>query len=149
VLVLVAELGTFSEMSVAALKKESPDLPVAVHVVTQGVPDETLSEARAVILPAGIATGPGEAIRLWLQNFAGTRFVVPTPLPGWVWPSENSSPLQFQIRQTAEMVRRMAEGEDISQERPSFSWIVFGYILGGFFGLVLLLGLFAILADIL
>jgi hypothetical protein len=148
VLVLVSEIGTFSEMVVTALQKEAPTLPLAVHVVDQGVPDETLSSAKAVILPASITASPLEAIRLWLQNFSGIRFVIPTSVRGWVWISGNGSNLQNLIQQTAEKVRQLAEGDDIYKTRFS-PWIIIGYIAGGIFGFVLLMSLFSILADML
>jgi len=148
VLVLVSEIGIFSEMVVTSLQKEAPTLPLAVHVVDQGVPDETLSSAKAVILPASITALPLEAIRLWLQNFSGIRFVIPTPIGGWVWVSGNGSNLQNLIQQTAEKVRQLAEGEDIYKTHLS-PWIIIGYIAGGIFGFVLLMSLFSVLADIL
>ncbi len=138
VLVLVSELGALSEMLMAAFQKEAPTMPIAVHVVGQGAPDEVLSDAKAVILPASIAANPGEAIRLWLQDFSGTRFVVPTSVLGWVWVSRNGSHLQNLVRQTVEMVCKLAEGEDISKSRLASPWIIFGYILGGIFGLMVL-----------
>ncbi len=149
VLVLVSELGAFSKMLIATFQKEAATMPVAVHVVEQGAPDETLSDAKAVILPASIATSPGEAIRLWLQDFSGVRFVVPTPVQGWVWVPGNGGPLQSLVRQTAEMVRKLAEGEDISKARPSPPWIIFGYILGGIFGLIVILLAISFLIEVL
>lgn len=149
VLVLVPELGAFSEMMIATFQKEAPTMPVAVQVVEQGAPDETLSDAKAVILPASIATNPGEAIRLWLQGFSGTRFVVPTPEPGWVWVSGNGSPLQNLVRQTAEMVRKLAEGEDVSKGRSSSPWMIFGYIFGGLIGLIIILTAISFLLEVL
>jgi hypothetical protein len=149
ILVLVSEFGDFSEMLVEAFSKEAPTMPVAVHLVEQGVPDETLSDAKAVILPGGLAANPGEAIRLWLQDFSGTRFVVPTPLQGWVWVSGNGSPLPSLVRRTVEMVRTLAEGEDISKAHVSSPWIMVGYIFGGLFGLWLLFVLLIILGEFL
>jgi hypothetical protein len=148
VLVLVSEIGGFSEMMVAALQKEAPTLPVVVHVVDQGIPDETLSSAKAVILPASITAYPLEAIRLWLQNFSGVRFVIPTQVNGWVWASGNGDKLKDLIYQTAEMVRKLAEGEEISRARLS-PWIIVGYIFGGLLGLLLLLIVFSSLIELL
>jgi hypothetical protein len=148
VLVLVSEIGLFSEMVVTALQKEAPTLPVVVHVIDQGVPDETLSNAKAVILPASITASPLEAIRLWLQNFSGVRFVIPTSTRGWVWISGNGSSLKNLIQQTVEKVRLLAEGEDIYKTHLS-PWMIIGYIAGGVFGFALLLSLFSILADLL
>jgi hypothetical protein len=148
ILVLVSEYGTFSEMLVETLSREAPTMPVAVHVIELGVPDEALSDARAVILPASIAANPGEAIRLWLQNFPGLRFVVPTAAQGWVWVSGYDSPIQNLVRQTAVMVRNLAENDNILQKRSS-PWLIFSYILGGILGLVFLLILASFLIDVL
>ena len=149
VLVLVSAFGDFSEMLVEAFAKEMPKLPVAVHVVEQGVPDEDLSDAKAVILPANLAANPGEAIRLWLQEFSGMRFVVPTPVQGWVWVSGNGSHLQSLVRQTVEMVKQLAEGEDISKARSTSPWAIVGYVLGGVFGLWVLFVLLVMLNEFL
>jgi hypothetical protein len=149
ILVLASELGPFSEMLVAALSKEAPKMPLAVHVVGQGVPDDSLSDARAVILPASIMASPGEAIRLWLQNFPGVRFVIPTAVDGWVWVSGNGSTMQNLVQKTSEMVRKLAEGEDLSQARPASPWLIFGYIAGGILGLIFLLITASILIDVL
>jgi uncharacterized membrane protein YidH (DUF202 family) len=149
VLVLVSEFGDFSEMMVAALSKEAPTMPVAVHNIEAGVPDEDLSDARAVILPANIAANPGEAIRLWLQNFSGVRFVIPTPVQGWVWVSGNGGKIQSLVRQTAEMVRKLAEGEQPEQSRLISPWLIFGYIMGGVLGLIFLLIAISTLIDLL
>ncbi|HBY08774.1 MAG TPA: hypothetical protein DEH22_13700 [Chloroflexi bacterium] len=148
VLVLVSELGAFSDAMVAALQKETPTLPVAVHVVDRGAPDETLSNARAVILPASIAAYPLEAIRLWVQNFSGVRFVIPTPVRGWVWVSGNGSNLKGLIQHTAEMVRKLAEGDEISKTRSS-PWIIVGYIAGGLLGFIMLMSLFSMMMGFL
>jgi len=149
ILVLVSEFGDFSELLVEVFSKEAPKMPVVVHLVEKGVPDETLSDAKAVILPSSLAANPGEAIRLWLQDFSGTRFVVPTPLQGWVWVSRNGSPLPSLVHRTVEMVKTLAEGEDISKAHSNSPWIMVGYIFGGLFGLWLLFVLLIILGEFL
>jgi hypothetical protein len=149
ILILVSALGDFSEIFVEAFSKETPTMPVVVHVVEQGVPDETLSDAKAVILPASLAANPGEAIRLWLQDFSGMRFVVPEAVQGWVWMAGNGSSLQSLVRQTVEMVKALAEGEDIRQRRSTSPWVTIGYVLGGVFGLWLLFVLLLILNEFL
>ncbi|MGD8752459.1 MAG: DUF5671 domain-containing protein, partial [Anaerolineales bacterium] len=85
VLVLAKGVSEFTQSLVAALQQEAPSMPVAVHLVDQGAPDEVLSEAEAVILPAEVWTQPPEAIRLWLLGYAGHRVVVPLPVEGWSW----------------------------------------------------------------
>ena len=84
---VLSEDGIDNDFSVAvleALERHVSALPVAVHLYSQGVPDESLSAARAVVLPAELVARPSEALRLWLQGFDGQRVVVPTPAQGWL-----------------------------------------------------------------
>jgi hypothetical protein len=141
VLVLAPEEGDFAAQVVAALEREAKAMPVAVHTYTLGAPDESLSAARAVILPAELAARPSEALRLWLQGYDGTRLVVPTPAPGWHWVFGSARPLPSLAKQTARMVRHLAEGDPLTAPRETTAWTVVLYILGGIFGLIVLLNL--------
>jgi hypothetical protein len=143
VLILVSEIGDFSEEILHFLQREAPSLPVVVHTIDSGIPDETLSAAKAVILPGDLSANPTEAIRLWLQGFVGTRLVVPTPSDGWLWTFGSGRPLSNLARQTAKMVRHLAEGEELPTIRETSPWIVVLYILAGVVGIPLLFGLFA------
>jgi hypothetical protein len=149
VLVLVSKIDDFSNEMISILKREIPSLPVAVFTIENGVPDETLSEARAVILPGEVAANPTEAIRLWLQGFDGDRLVVPTPSDGWLWTYGSGRPLSKLVHQTAKMIRHLAEGEEIPEIREASPWMVILYVLAGLMGIPLLIGLIGLLEDIL
>jgi hypothetical protein len=84
---------------------------------------------------------PSEAIRLWLQGFSGLRLVVPTPTKDWYWVLGSGRSLPALARQTAAIVRRLAEGEEPPQLRDSSPWLVIVYILAGLFALQALLAL--------
>jgi len=86
---------------------------VAVHPISQGAPDESLSAARIVILPAELVARPGEALRLWLQGFQGYRLVLPTPTKEWIWLGSGSHSLSSLARQAARATRQLAEGNDL------------------------------------
>ncbi len=109
VLLLEPEGVGFSEVIVPVLQGEVPGLPVAVHLASEGAPDPSLSAARAVILPADLASHPGEALRLWLQNFSGEHIVVATPTAGWYWIPASQKTLASLARMTAQTVRQLAE----------------------------------------
>ncbi len=149
VLVLTPEIGDFSEKIVTALKREAPSIPLAVHTVDNGIPDETLSMARAVILPGELAAFPPEAIRIWLQGFDGTRLVVPTPVQGWLWTFGSGKPLSSLVSQTAKIIRHLAEGEPPPKEREISGWMILFYLLAGLMGIPLVIGLFSLLAKVL
>jgi len=149
VLVLVSEPGDFSDEVLKFLKREIPTLPAAVHLIGSGIPDETLSKASAVILPGDLSTNPPEAIRLWLQGFAGTRLVIPTETRGWLWTYGSGRSLSNLAQQTAQMVRHLAEGEALPKIRESSPWIIFLYIVAGILGIPLIFGLLSLLREIL
>jgi hypothetical protein len=108
-LILAPEDESFADQLVKALHQHAPELPVAVHPFNQGVPDEQLSAACAVILPAELLAKPTEALRLWLQGFDGPRLVIPTATPGWEWILGSAKSLSTLARQAAQAVRQLAE----------------------------------------
>jgi hypothetical protein len=114
VLVLAPAEAGFAEALVAALEREVPGLPVAVHPIEQGAPDETFSAAKAVILPAELLTTPGEALRLWLRSFDGKRIVITTPAGDWLWVPGTNGGITTSARRAARLARRLAEGEELA-----------------------------------
>lgn len=111
VLVLAPPEEGFAEALAAALQREAPGVPVAVHPIEAGAPDETFSAAEAVILPSDLLVKPSEALRLWLSSFSGKRLVIPVSSPGWRW-VEGGQALPAQARRAARLARRLAEGEE-------------------------------------
>jgi len=148
VLVLTTEIGEFSESVVSALRGEAESLPVAVHPVTSGIPDETLSAARVVIFPGELAANPPEAIRLWLQSFTGIRLAIPTPAEGWLWVFGSGRSLPSLAKQTAKMVRHLADGEEIPKIRATSVWLIVLYVLGGLISIPIAFSLLLMLFDL-
>lgn len=141
VLVLTTEDGEFAPRVAAAFQREMPTLPLVLHAIESGVPDETLSQARAVILPGRIAAEPAEAIRVWLKNFSGARLAIPTQAEGWRWIFGSGRSLPMLINRTVKVVREMAEGDEISTPggRTPFQNVL--YVFGVLFGVQVLFGL--------
>jgi len=133
VLVLSAD-GVDNELSQAlleALDRQVPSLPVAVHPYDQGAPDETLSAARAVILPAELVARPSEALRLWLQGYDGKRVVIPSPAQDWFWVFGSGRTTKSLANQAARTVRQLAEDEPVTGPREASPWMVVIYLLAG------------------
>ncbi len=138
VLVLTAEEGAFAPQVAAAFQREMPTLPLAVHAIEAGVPDETMSQARAVILPGSIAAEPTEAIRVWLKNFSGLRLAIPTEAASWHWVFGSGYPTSDLVKRTLKIVRELAEGDEISSRggRSPFQNVL--YVFGVLFGIQIL-----------
>ncbi len=135
VLVLTPPDGEFGGTVAAALEQEAPHLPVAVHSIEEGAPDEAFSAAKAVILPTELLVKPSEALRLWLQGYNGPRLAVPTQTHGWHWISGHDPGLDRHARQAARTVRLLAEGETAAGFREISPWSIVIYILAGLFAL--------------
>ncbi len=135
----------FAAYILQALEREAREMPVAVHPYALGAPDETLSSAKAVILPAELLIRPPEAVRLWLQNFTGMRLVVPTPQGGWHWLGSGAQSPPELARWAARAARQLAEGEEISAPRQTSPWLIVLYILAGIIALPILVNLIRVL----
>ena len=140
--------SNFANQIIAALQNRLPDLPVAAHPYSQGVPNETLSSARAAILPAELVARPGEAWRLWLQAYQGERLVIPTNVAGWKWVTGSEHSLATLADQAAETVRRMAEGEDITPPRAHAIGMGIVYTFAVLFAIELILALAALFINL-
>ncbi len=139
--------GAFTESIISALSREAESLPIAVHLTESGAPDETLSAARAVVLPSELSVAPPEAIRLWLRDFEGDKVVVPTPKKQWHWVYGSGRELSKIARQTAKIIRHLAEGEDVPAPSDTSTWRVVLYVLAGLLGLPIVFGIFGMLMS--
>ncbi|MBN1666235.1 MAG: hypothetical protein JW862_04080 [Anaerolineales bacterium] len=148
VLILAREIGAFTESLVTAIQREAPGIPIAIHMIEEGAPDESLSEASAVILAADLTIQPSEAIRLWLQAFTGQRLVIPTKVEQWTWIGGSGRSVDSYARQTARTVREFAEGETPGQARETSPWMIVLYVLAGLVSVPILIALISALIDI-
>jgi len=134
VLVFESDGTGFAAQVEQALKRTSPELPVAAQAVEQGIPEEA-GLAQAVILPSSLALNPPEALRLWLNDYTGHKIIVPVALKGWYWPGgalKNGPGLAAQI------VRQLAEGQEVRSSTGNSVWQIVAYAFAVLFGLQLL-----------
>ncbi len=150
-LVLTEEMGSpsavFGSAFVQALERSAARLPVAVHSVELGAPDETMFGAKVILLPVGLALNPPESLRLWLAEYKGQRILVPLPAEKWAWLGAVDKRPNDMAREAAQMIRQMAEGELVRQVLTNNPWSIAGYILGGLFGLIVISLLFSLLVS--
>ena len=100
-----------------------------LHGILKGV------APKAVILPSDLAFDPPEALRKWLDKFGGNRIAVPRPAGDWIVASATP---QNAANQAAQLVRQLAEGQEVRQKGPSTGWMVVIYVAASLFGLILL-----------
>ena len=132
------EDAAFTVELVNALQRQAPGLPVAVQPIAQGVPDETLSAARLIVLSAGLANHPPEALRLWLNEYLGQRLIVPLPAEGITWLGSGTRSPRELAAEACAAVRHLSEGQSVKPAAPSSPWVIAGYVLAALFALELL-----------
>jgi hypothetical protein len=151
-LVLIEEEQEFSRSFgdgvVQALAQIAPRLPVKIQPVERGAPDDSLLGARALLIPNHVILNPPEALKLWLDEYHGRRILVPEPTEGWVWLGQQAEKTPTQLgRDAAQAIRQLAEGEAMHAALTTNPWAITGYILGGVFGLILLIGMFSLMMS--
>lgn len=148
VLILDEGGGAFGEEVTLSLRRTAPEIPIAVQLISQGIPGNDKINASVVVLSAALATKPSEALRLWLDTYPGKHLVVPTPEESWLWVGSASKGLRDLASQTAQAVRQMAEGQPVRFMPPTTAWTVAGYVFGGFFLLQVLTLVFFLLISL-
>lgn len=113
------------------LHHQAPHIPVAVQDLSLGIPPEALSGAKAAMLTAGAATHPSEALRLWLNDFAGQQIILPLTGPGQVWVGANNGQDAHFIKQAAQAARQMAEGQPVRFSSQLSPWLILAIVVGG------------------
>jgi hypothetical protein len=149
VLILAPEDDDLVMSLVEALRRLAPTLPVSIHRFSQGTPDETLSAAKAVILPGELLVNPSEGLRVWLKSFSGERLVLPTQVKGWHWVLGSGRSMRAVANQAARLVRQLAEGEIISGARIASSWLIIVYVMAFLFALQVVIVLASLLSSLL
>jgi hypothetical protein len=129
--------GQFAEGVLSALKTIAPSMPAFVQLV--GDPfDESLDSAAVAVIPSNLLTHPPEAVRVWLEQFTGSRLVIPIEEKNWIWAGLTDLPFQDLARQAAKMITQFAEERDTRQRRILSPLTIIGYVLGALVGAALL-----------
>lgn len=100
-----------------------------------------------MVLPLSLAIHPPTAWQGWLDQFGGQRLAVPLPAAGWTWLGQAEKEISELALEAARAIRQMAEGEAVRQVQSFGPWSIFGYVLGGIGGLIVLAILFSVMTS--
>ncbi|HEY3311158.1 MAG TPA: DUF5671 domain-containing protein [Anaerolineales bacterium] len=140
VLIFESQGSSFASTMLDAIHRVSASIPVATQAVELGIPEE-MGTFQAVVLPSDLALDPPEALRLWLKEYNGPRLVVPVSQTRWYWPGgvgRNGPGL------AAQMVRQLAEGQEVRTSGGSPAWVVVAYVFAALFSIQILFLLFGL-----
>ena len=143
-LILVERETALADAIAHELERHAPRLPLKIHLLERGLPDEECLSARVILLTSALAVEPSDGLRLWMSGCHAKRLVLPMPREGWVWQGTAARPLNETARDAASAVRQMAEGEAPRAGLPNSPWSIAGLVLGGIFAFGLLTSLFSL-----
>lgn len=125
--------GGFGDLVKAALEKFAPNVPVTI------TNEQLQGQFDALVLSGSVAAkGPPD----WIRSFDGNRIIVPDEAPGLIWAGGIN---KQSIQQAAQVIRQLAEGQEVRQQRDSNSgWMLVVYIAAALFGLQFLFMLLAL-----
>ena len=131
--ILIFDSGDgFAELVKAALSKIAPNVPVTI---TSEKPE---GKFNAVVLSGSKAVNAPE----WIRSFDGSRIIVPNEAQGFVWAGGVD---KSAIEDAAQVVRQLAEGQEIRKQRENSVWRFVIYAAAALFGLQILLVIVALI----
>jgi hypothetical protein len=120
--ILVLDSGNgFAESVKAALAKIAPNVPATI------ASEKPQGKFNAVVLSARGAVNAPE----WIRSFDGSRIIVPNEAQGFVWVGGVN---KSAVEDAAKIVRQLAEGQEIRNQRESSAWRLVIYIAAALFG---------------
>ena len=118
--------GDFGEAVKAALSKIAPNVPVVI------ASDQPEGQFDAMVVSGSRALEAPD----WVRSFTGSRIIVPNETPGLIWAGGVSDE---SVRQAAQAVRQLAEGQPVRQKGAGSGWRIVVYVAAALFGAELLL----------
>ena len=144
--IIIPQKEPYAKALKEAFQRHLPNLPVTQYDLVEGALPNDSQAAKAVILSAGMAAKPSEALYKWLGEFRGTRVMVPLSETDWIWLGTTPKSMRELAKETVLTIRQLAEDQSVHARVQTNPWIIVGYILAGLFGIQLL---FVILSIVL
>jgi hypothetical protein len=147
VLVLASEGTALGAEIRSALEKQLPKLPLTLQNLEEGLPPQLRQQVKAIVLPGSMAVNPPEALRLWLREFNGRQVIIPDETPDVAWAGSVPRSASALAGQVTQIVRQMAEGQEVHSAASSSGWTVVMYVFAALFALQLALVLLGLIIS--
>lgn len=133
----------FVEQVKESLSKSAPGIPLTVFKKDEVTSVNDLTVFKALVLPVKFVTEPDEMIRGKLDAYSGKRVIIPEEKEGWIWQGLGTRNTLESARETARIIRQLAENQPVRTSTSNSPWVIVGYVFGGLFALQVLLMIIA------
>jgi len=129
------------------LQRTAPKIPL-VEIDIEMVSKENLSRYNALVFSSGLLHTNPEFFHRVQNDFSGHRLVVTEPVKGWIWQGLIQRNRLDSAKETARLLRMMAEKQEIDTFRTSGGLTVAAYILAALFGTQILFMILSLIISV-
>ncbi len=134
----VDDNSDFGDIVLESLKKTAPQIPLTILNIDSFTPSTDPNSYKAVILPMEQITHPSSSIQEVMSRFTGKRIIIPAQKENWIWQGITLRNKLDSSRETARIIRLLAENQPIHTAPSNGPWVILGYVFGGLFALQVL-----------
>ncbi|BCY17803.1 hypothetical protein hrd7_16520 [Leptolinea sp. HRD-7] len=129
------------------LQRTAPKIPLE-EIDIEMVSKENLSRYNALVFSSGLLHTNPEFFHRVQNDFSGHRLVVTEPVKGWIWQGLIQRNRLDSAKETARLLRMMAEKQEIDTFRTSGGLTVAAYILAALFGTQILFMILSLIISV-
>ncbi len=115
------------------LQRTAPNIPLE-EIVIENASKETLARYNVLVFSSGLIHTNPEIFRMVQNDFTGQRLVISEPAEGWTWLGLIRRSRLDTAKETARLIRMMAENQQIHPSGSTGGLTVAAYILAALFG---------------
>lgn len=147
----VGILGSQNLVDTAAirenLKRSAPGIPVE-ELEPGSVTAESLSRCKALVISSNLIHTHPELFRRLQNEYAGRRLVIAEPAEGWTWQGLIQRGKLDSAKETARLIRMMAENQQIHPAAGGSGLTTIAYVLAGLFGFQVVMMILSLIVGV-
>lgn len=128
------------------LQRIAPQIPVT-SLSMETLAGQNLQEYKALVLPAGLVTAMPVEMRGKLDGYTGKRLVVPETTEGWIWQGMNRQSRLNSAKETARLIRLLAENQPAQPAPANNPLTVIAYIFASIFAVQVVFTIIAVIIS--
>lgn len=138
VLLITDRLPELGDFVLEKLKAIAPRIPLTIQPATGINSADEFNNYKAIILPSDLITKPGSVFLNALETYTGKWIFLPSGRENWVWQGLVQKNRLDSAKETARIIRQLAENQPAQTLSTSSPLMIVGYVLGGLFALQIL-----------
>jgi hypothetical protein len=137
-LMILEDDPEYGQLVAEKLKQIAPKLPLTVMESKELSKDSDLGIYKAIVLPVGLMTRLARPHDQVLDKYTGKRIILPEAKINWIWQGVIRRGKLDSAKETARIIRMLAENQEIHPASTSGSLMILAYVLAGLFSVQLL-----------